>query len=170
MTKQEFLKTLQSSLTGKISDRQVAEHLNYYEEYISSEIRSGKPEAEVMDSLGDPRLIARSILAAGGGEEQTGANAGGRAEGYYSGGANGRYQSGAGGQYGGGTNGYYGGADEPPTGRTFRISAWGWMLIVVLGLMLIFSLVFSVIRILFPILFPIMMVIFFIKLFRDWLN
>ncbi len=161
---------LQSSLTGKISDRQVADHLNYYEDYISNEIRGGKSEQEVMASLGDPRLIARSILAAGGAQEQTTSGTGGRAEGYYRDGGNGHYSGGAQGQYGGGTKSYHGGTEEPSTGRVFRIPAWGWMLIVIVALMLILSFVFSVIKILFPILFPIMVVIFFVKLFRDWLN
>ena len=48
-----------------MSAGQVAEHVRYYREYIDSEIRRGKTEAEVLAQLGDPRLLARSIVDAG---------------------------------------------------------------------------------------------------------
>ena len=37
--------------------------LAYYEDYIETEIRKGSTEEEVLAQLGDPRLIAKSILA-----------------------------------------------------------------------------------------------------------
>ena len=57
MTKQEFLDRLRMSLHGKIPPGQVVENLQFYEDYINTEIRKGAAEEEVMAGLGDPRLL-----------------------------------------------------------------------------------------------------------------
>lgn len=62
MTKQEFLETLGRILNRELSEQEVAENLHYYEQYISQQMNSGKTEAQVLAELGDPRLIARTIL------------------------------------------------------------------------------------------------------------
>lgn len=62
MDRQTFIDTLRRALYGKIDDYALADHIQYYENYISQEIASGKSEAEVLGELGDPRLIARTIL------------------------------------------------------------------------------------------------------------
>lgn len=36
--------------------------MRYYEDYIQSQVRSGRDEQQVLDELGDPRLIARTLL------------------------------------------------------------------------------------------------------------
>ena len=64
MDKREFIDRLQRALAGGLNSSQVAENVRYYEEYIDSEIRKGKSEADVMDQLGDPRLLAKSIIEA----------------------------------------------------------------------------------------------------------
>lgn len=62
MNRQTFIDTLRRALYGKIDDFTLADHIRYYENYISQEIASGKSEEEVLQELGDPRLIARTIL------------------------------------------------------------------------------------------------------------
>lgn len=62
MGKQEFLDKLRLALSGRVSGDTVADTLTYYEDYISAEVRKGKSEGEVMALLGDPRLIARTII------------------------------------------------------------------------------------------------------------
>ncbi len=163
MTKQEFLKVLQTSLNGKISDAQVADHLRYYEEYINNEIRSGRSEQDVMSSLGDPRLIARTIVA-------TEASDGGKS-GTQSGAGNGGY---AGGGYAG-SGGYqqsgYGNQDnEQRNIKVTRVPAWIWLIVILLIVVLVVNAVFSVVSFLLPVLIPILFVVLMIKLFRDWLN
>ena len=37
-------------------------HIDYYRSYIAEEMQNGKSEKEVMDLLGDPWVIARSII------------------------------------------------------------------------------------------------------------
>ena len=62
MTKQEFLDGLRRSLAGGLEPSEVNEHINYYSQYIDSQIRMGTSEEEVMASLGEPRLIAKTLL------------------------------------------------------------------------------------------------------------
>lgn len=83
MNKYEFITNLQRHLTGKVTPEKLQEITQYYKDYIDSEIRKGKSEEEVLEMLGDPRLLAKSIAetegraGAGGGsktfyEEETG--------------------------------------------------------------------------------------------------
>ena len=62
MTKDEFLYALKRALAGEVSAEVFNENMRYYEEYISSELQKGKREIEVMRSLGDPHLIAKTII------------------------------------------------------------------------------------------------------------
>ena len=62
MTKQEFLDGLRRSLSGGLDNAQVNEHVRYYTEYIDSQLRTGVAEEEIMASLGEPRLIAKTLL------------------------------------------------------------------------------------------------------------
>lgn len=62
MTKQEFLYALKRALSGEVSPEVFNENMNFYEEYISTEIQKGQSEEEVMEKLGDPRLIAKTII------------------------------------------------------------------------------------------------------------
>ena len=64
MDREEFIEKLQRALAGGLNSSQVAENVRYYTEYIDSEIRRGRSEAEVMGQLGDPRLLAKSIIEA----------------------------------------------------------------------------------------------------------
>ena len=69
MTKQEFLDRLRRSLHGKITPGQIVENLQFYEDYINTEIRKGASEQEVLTRLGDPRLLARTIVETQGGQQ-----------------------------------------------------------------------------------------------------
>ena len=62
MTKEIFLDSLKRALYGKIDDSVLAEHIRYYENYISQEAASGRTEQDILEELGDPRLIAKTIL------------------------------------------------------------------------------------------------------------
>lgn len=62
MDKYEFITNLQRHLTGKVSTQKLQEITAYYSDYIDSEIRRGKSEKEVLDQLGDPRLLAKTIV------------------------------------------------------------------------------------------------------------
>lgn len=68
MEKQEFLEKLRTALSGRLAPEIVTDTVRYYEDYINTETRMGREEQEVMDSLGDPRLIARTIIETKGGQ------------------------------------------------------------------------------------------------------
>lgn len=75
MDRNEFVSTLRAVLAGEVPAAVVEDNVRYYDSYISQEIASGKSEAEVLEALGDPRLIARTIIDTqgqqGGYQEQT---------------------------------------------------------------------------------------------------
>lgn len=64
MDKKEFIEKLQRALASGLNSSRVAENVRYYQEYIESEIQKGKTEKEVLEQLGDPRLLAKSIIEA----------------------------------------------------------------------------------------------------------
>lgn len=65
MNKKEFMKGLEQALTDNMSLNDARVHLNYYNDYINSEINKGKSEEDVIKQLGNPRLIAKSLTSAG---------------------------------------------------------------------------------------------------------
>lgn len=66
MTRQEFLDGLTASLSVSGSDKLIEENRVFYNEYIDTEVTKGRTEGEVIAELGEPRLIANSILQAEG--------------------------------------------------------------------------------------------------------
>ena len=64
MSKKDFVIKLQKALAGKMDSGEIANHVAYYEEYIEIQVRKGELEEDVVEMLGDPELIAKSILAA----------------------------------------------------------------------------------------------------------
>lgn len=61
MTKEGFLAGLRKSLEDTLEPRMIENHVSYYRNYIEDEIRNGRTESEVIDELGDPWVIAKSI-------------------------------------------------------------------------------------------------------------
>ena len=61
MGKMEFLNVLRIHIQEVDDIGFVNDTMNYYENYIETEMRKGKSEEEVINELGDPRLIAKSI-------------------------------------------------------------------------------------------------------------
>lgn len=62
MTKYEFISKLKSSLENELNSNSVQEHVNYYNDYITSEVCSGRSESDVIAELGDPWAIAKTII------------------------------------------------------------------------------------------------------------
>lgn len=69
MYRTEFLDILRTQLSGQMHEGKIGAHLRYYEDYIQSKVRAGTPEEEVIAQLGDPRLIAKTLLDTDTGEE-----------------------------------------------------------------------------------------------------
>lgn len=142
MQKQEFLDTLRTSLSGRIHAGAVEENIRYYEDYINTEVRKGGTEEEVLSALGDPRLIARTIVEAGSRTDRREADD----IRSYSDGGEGRF----------------------PVGRGRRLPAWVWWILAGLVAIIVLSAAFSIVAALRPILLPVLLVVLLVKLFKDW--
>ncbi|MCI9299037.1 MAG: DUF1700 domain-containing protein [Lachnospiraceae bacterium] len=64
MNRYEFISALRMALTGKVPATTVEDNIRYYEEYIEIQLRQGKSEEDVLEGLGDPRLLAKTIIEA----------------------------------------------------------------------------------------------------------
>ena len=160
MDKEEFLQGLQSAFSGEVAPELVREKLQYYQEYIRTEMEKGRLEKEIMDELGSPRLIARTIIDA----------TPGAGEGAYK-------------EYGAGGNGYFGGSytsdgndraeqsvrdQNYGQGKNFRyydLNKWYWKLLgllVVIGVvMLVLMVIGGILSILIPML-PVLLAVLFV--------
>ena len=151
MGKQDFLDKLRASLSGNIPPRLVEDNVAYYAEYINAQLRMGKPEDMVLSGLGDPRLIAKSIITANSGEEYVKSSE----TSYYS-----DYEE----------DRYYTEPREQKLPKVVRVNGWVALAIIILVLVLLVGAVFSLISLFFPVIMMGGIVYFFIKVFRDCLN
>lgn len=62
MNRSEFLNKLRETLENDLSAQVVQENIEYYDSYIRSEVQNGRTEQEVLEMLGDPWVIARTII------------------------------------------------------------------------------------------------------------
>ena len=62
MNKEEFIENLRRALSVSLDYETVNKHIAYYEEYIMMELKNKKSEEEVLELLGDPRLLAKTIV------------------------------------------------------------------------------------------------------------
>lgn len=67
MTRNDFLDTLRKRLAQTLPQEKVAEHVRYYDSYLAEKISTGMPEEEAVEQLGDPLLIAKTIMDTSGG-------------------------------------------------------------------------------------------------------
>lgn len=137
------------TLNGSVSARVVEENLNYYENYINSQVRMGYSEEEVLNSLGDPRLIAKSIISAN--EPNASKNGNKNYQDIYE-------QD----QY----------VQERQRGelRVKGMPRWLKIVITCLVVLVIIKIIATVVSVLLPMVFPVLLIYFLVKLFRDWLN
>lgn len=148
MNKYEFITSLQRHLTGKVSTEKLQELTDYYNDYIDTQMRKGKTEEEVLGELGDPRLLAKTIVET---EGNGGAGAGFQTV-YEEGGEERDWQD----------------------GGSFRIRRMAFRIILLLVLFLVLYVVFGIIglalniflRFVLPVLIPVLVICFIIRLFR----
>ena len=62
MRKEEFLEKLRARLSQTMSVQEVTAQVYYYENYIQEQMRNGRSEEEVLAELGDPLLIAKTLM------------------------------------------------------------------------------------------------------------
>lgn len=169
MRKSEFLRELEEALAGEVSGGVIRENLQYYDQYISQQAASGREEEAVIEELGGPRLIAKTII-------DSSEAAGDQPDGGYGGSGNGSGRGGYG--SGSGSSGQYGGGqryeDRPqpdiPGFHYIDLNKWYWKLLLTLLLFGILLLVFSIVGGIFAILIrfagPILLCILLYQLLR----
>ena len=62
MNRTEFLTILRNQFAGQMQEGKAEAHIRYYEDYIQSQVRKGRTEEDVLGELGDPRLIAKTLI------------------------------------------------------------------------------------------------------------
>lgn len=150
MDRVTFINELRAALASRVNPQVVTENINYYEEYINTEVRKGRNEDEVIAGLGDPRLLARNI-----------ADAEKRAAASY--------------EYEDSEEYIYEDADsgenDGPKIKVHHVPLWLVILIVVLVLVLILAAAFSILYALLPVIIPVVCVILICRLVRrsGWL-
>lgn len=137
MTKETFLSQLGSALSGNMDSGKVNENLRYYSEYISGEVQGGKTEEEVLQMLGDPWILARTLIDADNGTDRETV-----------------YEA-------GGTS--YGGK-ERESGKWWKKLLL--VLFVIMIVLLVFAIISGVIRIFAPFVLPILLVILVIRILK----
>ena len=163
MTRAEFLESLRRALNGNMSAAAVEDNIQFYNGYFSSQTAQGRSEQDVLRELGDPRILARTLIDAA---ERAGdmrareANetqyrtSGYRAQGGGASNAAGRDPSGASLTQDEGMREH----------RVFRIPGWLIALAVVLILFAVVSVVGSLIWVLLPYAVPVILVVYIVKL------
>lgn len=140
MKKEEFLEGLRFALGGRVSESLISENVNYYNEYIDSQVRTGRGEEEIIGQLGDPRLLARSIAEAN-------KHAGESLE--YGETEEHAHQSG-----------------ETARSRSYGMPGWLFGIIMVLVILGVLGIVITMLSWMIPILIPLMLIGFVIRMVR----
>lgn len=152
MIKQEFLDILRMALSGRVSAKTVEENVSFYEEYINSKVRIGQSEEIVLSKLGDPRLLAKSIISAHGDEQKLDARSDYQYEDLKQ------------------KKSHFAQEDKSSRLKVFPFRGWVGVVVGIIAVIIIGWLVFSILSILIPIFLMGSVIVFFVKLFRDWLK
>lgn len=146
MNRAEFLEGLKVAMSSEADAQTLQENIEYYSQYISEQVRAGRSEQEVLEELGDPWLIARSILDVQGAGEQ---------EAYV-------YEE---------RDGSYRQSNESRGGIHFLALDTWWkkllLVLVIVGIVgLVLSVVAGVISLAAPIIFPLLIVMIIVRMFQ----
>ena len=63
MSKEEYLRGLEEALKGEVPGSVIRDNLNYYNSYLSQEISKGRT-MDIISEIGEPRIVARTIIDA----------------------------------------------------------------------------------------------------------
>lgn len=151
MDKREFLDKLQRALASGVSSSQVAENMRYYQDYIESEIRKGRSEEEVLAGLGDPRLLAKSVIEA---NKRAGASYGSNRE------YDEEVTQDVDGNYGNGTGNSW-------KEHRFMLPGWLVMLIATVVIILVIGIATSLLSVLSPVILVALVVLLIVKVFQS---
>lgn len=151
MTRSEFLSQLREALQGDLSSSTVQENVNYYNSYISEEVAKGKREEEVLQMLGDPWILAHTIIDANDGTDRETV-----------------YESGGGSYTSSRAQNEYGRSNTGSNIHVFGLDTW-WkklllVLVVIMVVVLIVAVISGVVQLLAPVLVPLLIVMIIVRL------
>lgn len=140
MNRLDFIDELHRALASQLSVDEIRGHIEYYNEYIDMQIRKGSTEEEIISSLGNPRLLAKSILEANVGN---------------------KYNDSSDVNDAGSSNN---GSHTFVFGKSAKWSLWIGIVLLVIIFLTVIGVLFSVLAILIRFFFPIIVCLFVIKL------
>ena len=133
MNKDEFLRRLEEALSGEVPASVIRDNLNYYADYLSQELGKGRTMDEIIEEIGEPNIVARTIIDSAEAAGETGDGYGSfedaspRDDDRRSTYSQGSYQNGS-----------------APNIHYFDLNKWYWKLALVVILFLVISIVFSI--------------------------
>ena len=146
MSRAEFIEKLRIALSGNVNINKIDETIRFYNDYIDMEVKKGKSELIVLEQLGDPRLIAKTIIEA----NKVAGNVSEEKEPSYD-----EYED----------------ATEHSSKSRFvfpRLNALLTIVVVIMALLLLISLFTTVISFLAPVLFPIFLFFLIYRIFQSF--
>ncbi len=149
MNRSEFMDTLHRALAGNLTSSTVNENMRYYEEYFDTQLRSGQSEEEIIAGLGDPRLLAKTIIQAS--KSQARSYSGREYDEVY--------------EDGSGENGENSGREDGRP-RIYKMPGWMLLVLVVLLALAAISIISSVVSMILPVIIPFICVAFIIRMLR----
>lgn len=149
MSRAEFIDKLQRALAGGLNSSQVAENVRYYQEYIDAQISAGRREQEILAQLGDPRLLAKSIIEA---NKHAGTSYGSNRE----------YDEEVTSDSQGWRNN-----EQMPQGKVTMLPGWLVMLIITVVVVLVIGLVTSLLSIFAPVILVALVIVLIVKIFQS---
>lgn len=145
MTRMEFMDALQRALAGALGSGTVNGHMRYYQEYFDSQLSMGKSEEEIVAELGDPRLLAKTIIEAAKLEGRSGSGTPEYDEVYEDGTGN---------------------TKNATSAKTYRMPGWLLAVAVLMIVALVIGVVGSVVTMMLPVLVPLLCVIVLVRFFQ----
>lgn len=162
MNKEEYLRGLEEALAGEVPASVIRENMNYYNSYLSQEMAKGRTVDEIAEEIGEPRIVARTIIDSC---EASGAAYGTDGDGY------GTYEEGS---YDTSYDRNPFGGNSSPQIHYFDLNKWYWKLLLILILLTVGSIVFSIVGGIFALLIrfagPILMILLVIWFFKNIRN
>lgn len=144
MNKEEFLRELEEALAGDVPEAVIRDNLSYYGSYLSQEMAKGRSVEEIVGEIGEPFIIAKTIIEH---SEAVGETAGDGGYGSYQdsygdGGSRGQYQGGS----AGGNRGYEEQNQRPFSNMHYiDLNKWYWKLLIGIVLFMVVSFVFRLV-------------------------
>lgn len=138
MNRETFLNEFRLALTGEVPLIVIDENVKYYEDYILTETRKGNREEDVIAALGDPRLLAKTVIEVNRQNKDEFSEKSKTDESH----------------------------NTEEKSKYHSLPGWAVLILIILAAVVICSIVGSVLAVLFPVLIPIICVLLLIRLIK----